>query len=38
VIGSYLLFDPQHGPDTNVVLRTRDAKKARARQAQSSGA
>ena len=47
-IGSYPFFDPQHGPDTNVVLRTRDAQKLalakravedmleRVRQAQSS--
>ena len=26
-IGSYPFFDPQHGPNTNVVLRTRDAQK-----------
>jgi molybdenum cofactor synthesis domain-containing protein len=26
-IGSYPFFDPQHGPNTNVVLRARDAKK-----------
>ena len=49
-IGSYPFFDPQHGPNTNVVLRARDAKKlaaakhavedmlARVRGAQSSGA
>ena len=24
-IGSYPFFDPQHGPNTNVVLRARDA-------------
>ena len=24
-IGSYPFFDPQHGPDTNVVLRVREA-------------
>ena len=27
VIGSYPFFDPQHGPNTNVVLRARDAQK-----------
>jgi molybdenum cofactor synthesis domain-containing protein len=49
-IGSYPFFDPQHGPNTNVVLRARDAKKLtrakraivamleRVRGAQSSGA
>jgi molybdopterin-biosynthesis enzyme MoeA-like protein len=26
-IGSYPFFDPQHGPNTNVVLRAHDAKK-----------
>jgi molybdopterin-biosynthesis enzyme MoeA-like protein len=26
-IGSYPFFDPQHGPNTNVVLRARDASK-----------
>jgi molybdopterin-biosynthesis enzyme MoeA-like protein len=26
-IGSYPFFDPQHGPNTNVVLRARDARK-----------
>ena len=26
-IGSYPFFDPQHGPNTNVVLRSRDAEK-----------
>jgi hypothetical protein len=26
-IGSYPFFDPQHGPNTNVVLRARDAPK-----------
>jgi hypothetical protein len=26
-IGSYPFFDPQHGPNTNVVLRARDAHK-----------
>src|SRR5438045_4461811 len=26
-IGSYAFFDPQHGPNTNVVLRARDAQK-----------
>jgi len=26
-IGSYPFFDPQHGPNTNVVLRARDAQK-----------
>src|SRR5215510_2818257 len=26
-IGSYPFFDPQHGPNTNVVLRVRDAQK-----------
>ena len=48
-IGSYPFFDPQHGPNTNVVLRARDAKKLaaakhaiedmlqRVRGAQSSG-
>ena len=49
-IGSYPIFDPQRGPNTNVVLRARDAKKLarakravedmleRVRGAQSSGA
>ncbi|MFL6796311.1 MAG: competence/damage-inducible protein A [Xanthobacteraceae bacterium] len=49
-IGSYPFFDPQHGPNTNVVLRARDGQKlasaaraveamlARVRGAQSSGA
>jgi molybdenum cofactor synthesis domain-containing protein len=49
-IGSYPFFDPQHGPNTNVVLRARDAQKLavakraveemleRVRGAQSSGA
>src|SRR5262249_1066211 len=48
-IGSYPFFDPQHGPNTNVVLRARDAQKLalamravegmlqRVRGAQSSG-
>jgi molybdenum cofactor synthesis domain-containing protein len=48
-IGSYPFFDPEHGPNTNVVLRARDADKlatatkaveemlARVRGAQSSG-
>jgi molybdopterin-biosynthesis enzyme MoeA-like protein len=48
-IGSYPFFDPQHGPNTNVVLRARDAGKlaratravedmlVRVRGAQSSG-
>ncbi len=48
-IGSYPFFDPQHGPNTNVVLRARDAQKlalatraveqmlVRVRGAQSSG-
>jgi molybdenum cofactor synthesis domain-containing protein len=48
-IGSYPFFDPQHGPNTNVVLRARDAEKlalaaravedmlVRVRGAQSSG-
>jgi molybdopterin-biosynthesis enzyme MoeA-like protein len=27
VIGSYPFFDQQHGPNTNVVLRARDAQK-----------
>src|SRR5437588_9742220 len=48
-IGSYPFFDPQHGPNTNVVLRGRDARKLalaaraveemleRVRGAQSSG-
>ena len=48
-IGSYPFFDPQHGPNTNVVLRARDAQKlalatraveemlGRVRGAQSSG-
>jgi hypothetical protein len=48
--GSYPFFDPQHGPNTNVVLRARDAKQLarakravedmleRVRGAQSSGA
>ena len=47
-IGSYPFFDPQHGPNTNVVLRARDTQKLalakravedmleRVRQAQSS--
>ena len=26
-IGGYPFFDPQHGPNTNVVLRARDAQK-----------
>jgi molybdopterin-biosynthesis enzyme MoeA-like protein len=26
-IGSYPFFDPQHGPNTNVILRARDAQK-----------
>jgi hypothetical protein len=26
-IGSYPFFDPQHGPNTNVALRARDAQK-----------
>ena len=26
-IGSYPFFDPQHGPNTNVVLRAGDARK-----------
>jgi molybdopterin-biosynthesis enzyme MoeA-like protein len=49
-IGSYPFFDPQHGPNTNVVLRARDAEKLaqakravegmleRVRRAQSSSA
>jgi molybdenum cofactor synthesis domain-containing protein len=49
-IGSYPFFDPQHGPNTNVVLRARDPEKlatatravedmlVRVRGAQSSGA
>jgi molybdopterin-biosynthesis enzyme MoeA-like protein len=49
-IGSYPFFDPQHGPNTNVVLRARDAQKLaqarreveemlkRVRRAQSKGA
>lgn len=48
-IGSYPFFDPQHGPNTNVVLRARDPQKLatatravedmlqRVRGAQSSG-
>ena len=33
-IGGYPFFDPQHGPNTNVVLRARDAQKlASAKQA-----
>jgi molybdenum cofactor synthesis domain-containing protein len=32
-IGSYPFFDPQHGPNTNVVLRARDAKKLAAAKA-----
>jgi molybdopterin-biosynthesis enzyme MoeA-like protein len=48
-IGSYPFFDPNHGPNTNVVLRARDADKlavatqavegmlVRVRGAQSSG-
>ena len=31
-IGSYPFFDEQHGPNTNVVVRARDAGKARRRQ------
>jgi hypothetical protein len=27
LLGSYPFFDPQHGPNTNVVLRARDAQK-----------
>src|SRR5215813_9447520 len=26
-VGNYPFFDPQHGPNTNVVLRARDAQK-----------
>jgi hypothetical protein len=49
-IGSYPFVDPQHGPNTNVVLRARDAQKLaqakreveemleRVRRAQSKGA
>jgi molybdopterin-biosynthesis enzyme MoeA-like protein len=49
-IGTYPFFDPQRGPNTNVVLRARDVKKLahakralqdmleRVRRAQSSGA
>src|SRR5262249_33612320 len=49
-IGSYPFFDPQHGPNTNVVLRARDVQKLaqakraveemleRVRRAQSNGA
>ena len=29
-IGSYPFFDPQHGPNTNVVLRASDAQKPNA--------
>ena len=36
-IGSYPFFDPQHGPNTNVVLRARDAAKARDRHARGGG-
>ena len=32
-IGSYPFFDPQHGPNTNVVLRVRDAQKLAAAKA-----
>src|SRR5947209_11467781 len=32
-IGSYPVFDPQHGPNTNVVLRARDAEKLAAAKA-----
>jgi molybdenum cofactor synthesis domain-containing protein len=32
-IGSYPFFDPQHGPNTNVVLRARDAEKLTAAKA-----
>jgi molybdopterin-biosynthesis enzyme MoeA-like protein len=32
-IGSYPFFDPQHGPNTNVVLRARDAEKLAAAKA-----
>jgi len=32
-IGSYPFFDPQHGPNTNVVLRARDAERLRAARA-----
>jgi molybdenum cofactor synthesis domain-containing protein len=32
-IGSYPFFDPQHGPNTNVVLRARDAQKLAAAKA-----
>ena len=38
-VGSYPLFDPQHGPNTNVVLRARDAHKpAQAKRAVEKGA
>ena len=33
MIGSYPFFDPQHGPNTNVVLRGRDAEKLAAAKA-----
>ncbi len=36
-IGSYPFFDPQHGPNTNVVLRARDAGKLARRQARGRG-
>src|SRR5262249_47059810 len=36
-IGSYPFFDPQHGPNANVVLRARDAQKARAGQTRGPG-
>jgi hypothetical protein len=38
-VGSYPFFDPQHGPNTNVVLRARDAHKlAQAKRAVEKGA
>ena len=38
-VGSYPFFDPQHGPNTNVVLRARDAHKlAPAKRAVEKGA
>ena len=36
-IGSHPFFDPQHGPNTNVVLRASDRAKAPARQARGGG-
>ena len=36
-IGSYPFFDPQHGPNTNVVLRARDAQSLRLQNARARG-